>query len=93
MELAAAGVGLPKLRRQPPCHSSQERAPHNTEVLLEFLLHISGRSPQAMALAQKLVLGLFAHTPHSIVKLCAGQQRALRAHYPRAASPRAAPVL
>jgi len=73
MELAAAGVGLPKLRRQPPCHSSQERAPHNTEVLLEFLLHISGRSPQAMALAQKLVLGLFAHTPHSIVKLLMSQ--------------------
>ena len=54
MELGAAGVGLARLRRQGPRPSSYERAPPNAEIVLEFLLHVSGRSDYAMALAQKV---------------------------------------
>ena len=69
LQLAAAGVGVVRAMRAPPCGRDEEIPPPNVPIILEFVLHIAGRSEFALELAQQVVLGLFTIAPHTTIEM------------------------
>ena len=63
LQLAAAGVGVAAAMRAPPCAREAEKAPPNVPIILEFLMHVAGRSEYALETTPYTGLALASHWP------------------------------